>query len=387
MAMAALVGLLIGLPTSPATADTPNAHTIATYNSQGARWSDVRQLSNENDIVAVQEAGSEPSLYGMILQQSYNRSGYTVHLYRWGARYVYWMSPLGDTRVNLAMVTHTMAHEVYVAPPGRAGARPALGLRFDDDIYYNVHALATGAHNEAQELVRQVRNQATSAGRSWTVMGDFNRDPDQGMHTLAAGLGAQVYHTGDATQQSGGELDYMISSRALANYRGVRMGGRGSDHYPVYFRTQMVANGSVVELTSDSDHEKYLTFERGSNANGTHLVSDTWNPSKSQWKLRSVPGAGKYDFNFVNRSTGKCIDVDNGRFAKMGDGLNEWDCEGQTSQVFSIYYWGEEPGTWLIKQKNTDLCVNTTGAKPRVISLWTCADGTPSQRFLPHFYG
>lgn len=193
MAMAALVGLLIGLPASPAAADAPNAHTIATYNSQGARWSDVRQLSNENDIVAVQEAGSEPSLYGMILQQSYNRSGYTVHLYRWGARYVYWMSPLGDTRVNLAMVTHTMAHEVHVAPPGRAGARPALGLRFDDDIYYNVHALASGAHNEAQELVRQVRNQATAAGRAWTVMGDFNRDPDQGMHTLAAGLGARAW--------------------------------------------------------------------------------------------------------------------------------------------------------------------------------------------------
>ncbi|WP_345181057.1 RICIN domain-containing protein [Streptomyces lavendulae] len=147
-----------------------------------------------------------------------------------------------------------------------------------------------------------------------------------------------------------------------------------------------MANGSAVELISDNDHEKFLTFERRNNANGTRVVTDVYRPSRSQWTLRSVSGGGQWDFNFVNRPTGKCIDVDNGRWAQNGDALNEWDCEGQTSQVFTTFSWGEEPGTWMIKQKNTDLCANTTGATPRHLVLSTCYQATLSERFLPHFY-
>ncbi|MEV6686665.1 hypothetical protein AB0N28_15160 [Streptomyces sp. NPDC051130] len=85
----------------------------------------------------------------MSLLNTYVRNGYTVELFRWGSRYVYRRNtdPTGK-RVNLATVTHTMAHEIFVAPPGRAGCRPALGLRFDDDISYNVHAAASSANNE-----------------------------------------------------------------------------------------------------------------------------------------------------------------------------------------------------------------------------------------------
>lgn len=386
-ALIGIIGFSVGLPAPLAHADVPNSYSIATYNSQGARWADVRAISDENDIVAVQEAGPEPTPYGMNFLNTYVRGGYTVRAYQWGTRYVYWMSPTGDSRVNLAMVTRTQAHEVFVAPPGRAGARPALGLRFDNDIYYSLHAAATGASNEAEQLVANIATQARAAGGyAWTAIGDFNRDPNQGMHTAARAQNAWVYHSGESTQQSGGELDYMISSRDMANYRGVRNGGRSSDHYPIYFRTQLAANGSVVDLISDSDHAKFIGFEARSSANGTRVITDSYDAQGSLWTLRRPPGGGQFEFNLVNNGSGKCIDVYGGPDAKSGNYLNEWDCLGQASQVFSLHYWDEEPGTWEIVQKSTGLCVDTMGTQPKYLALYACTENSPNQHFMPHYF-
>lgn len=382
-ALAGLIGALLVLPATTAHADTPEHHSTASYNSQGARWSDVRAISNDNDIVAVQEAGSNPRQFGMTLLSSSSHNGYTVYLFQWGSRYVYWMDtdPTGH-RVTLATVTHTMAHEIFVAPPGRASSRPALGLRFDDDIYYNVHAAASGASNEAPELLGNIARQATAAGRSWTAMGDFNRDPNEGMFTAAAGLHGFVYHSGTATQQSGGELDYMVSSRSMGNFRGMRAAGRSSDHYPIYYRTRIVGAGSVVDLVDDAHPGTFLRFERLSSANGTRVVADAYEAKGSLWTMRHAAGGGQWDFNIVNNATGKCIDVEGGPRASDGSPLSESDCQGTYSQVFDLAWWTEEPGAWMLLHKGTNLCVDNAG----ILMLHPCHAKTPSERFLPHFH-
>ncbi len=384
IALTGLIGLLVGIPAPTAAALQPNHYNIATYNSQGARWSDVRAIARDNDIVAVQEAGPDPSPYGMRFEQDHDHNGYTVREYTWGEWHVYWLSPTGTDggRVNQAFVTRHEAHEVLVVLPAQPGARPALGVRFDNDVYYNIHAQASGTRNEAPRLVENIRNQAVGRNYAWTVMGDFNRDPNESMHDTARDLGAYVYHSGEATQQSGGELDYMISSRQMGNYRGVRQGGMGSDHYPVYFRNHMAAAGAVVDLISDSDHSKFIGFEGRSSANGTRVITDTYDANGSKWTLRSAPFSSA-NFYIVNNATGKCLDVGDPR---SGGSLMEWDCGDRHSAVFSISGWPEEPGTWMIEHMNTHLCVDTMGSPTKYLALFKCTNRSPNQRFIPHFF-
>ncbi|MEV7415511.1 endonuclease/exonuclease/phosphatase family protein [Streptomyces sp. NPDC089919] len=380
MSITGLIGVLAGLPT-PAVAAEPNNYRIATYNSQGARWSDVRAIADRNDIVAVQEAGPEPSIYRMELIGTHGQGIETVREYRWGDRYVYWINPMGGTtgRVNLAFVTSRRADQVFLAPPAADGARAALGVRFDNDIYYNVHAQASGTRNEARELVANIRNQAAGEGRQWTALGDFNRDPNQGMHDTARVLDAYVYHSGEATQQGGGELDYMISSRYMPGYRAARQGGMGSDHYPVYFENRLAAAGAVVNLISDNDHERFIGFEGRSSEDGTRVVSDSYDANGSKWTLRNAVGYGSTSFYIVNNATGKCIDVN-------GDKLVEWKCQGQSTAIFMISPWPEEPGTWSLLNVTSRLCVDTMGSSPKYLGLYKCTTKSPNQRFLPHFY-
>ncbi|ROQ73045.1 Cytolethal distending toxin subunit B precursor [Streptomyces sp. ADI92-24] len=385
MALVTFISILTGLSAPEAHAAQPNQHTVATYNSQGAKWNDVRAVSNDNDIVAVQEAGPDPSAYGMTLLQTYTTSGYTINEYQWGTRYVYWMSPTGSCRVNQATVTHSRASGLGVAPPGRTGGRPALGVSFGDTMYYNVHAGACGTQNEALELLTNIRNHAATYGHLWAALGDFNRDPDSGVHAWAATNNAYVYHTGQSTQQSGGELDYMVSNLSMANYDAIRRDGRSSDHYPIYFRTRNLAAEDVVSLISDSNHDQYLGFEGGSSANGTRVVAEKNLTKRSQWTMRQAPGGGNSEYIFVNNSTGNCMDLYYGTLSKAGDLVSEYPCKGLPSQTFKIYYWGEEPGTWKIQNKYTQLCVDTMGSGIRYLALWACTKGAVNQHFSPRY--
>ncbi|MGW3633470.1 RICIN domain-containing protein [Streptomyces sp. NPDC005122] len=173
----------------------------------------------------------------------------------------------------------------------------------------------------------------------------------------------------------------------MANYRGQRQGAGGSDHYPIYFRTRIAGAGDIVDLISDSDHEKFLGFEDDSSANGTRIDVEPYKPGRSQWILRQAAGGGQFDFNFVNVATGKCMDVYHGIYSVAGDPLDEYDCLGIPSQVFTLYYWPGEPGTWEIVNKSTGLYVDTQGINPRYLALWDTAVATaPNEHFLPHFF-
>ncbi|MEU1509906.1 endonuclease/exonuclease/phosphatase family protein [Kitasatospora sp. NPDC005748] len=381
MSITGLIGVLTGPPT-PASAASPISYKMATFNSQGAKWDQIRVIVNAgNDIVFVQEAGAEPSANGMELLQIHGHGNQAVREYRWNDRYVYWINPMGGTggRVTLATVTRQRAAEVFVAPPGRDGGRSAMGVRFDNDIYYNVHAQATGTRNEARELVANIRDQAATSHREWTAVGDFNRDPNEGMHDLANSMSAFVYHTGEATQSSGGELDYMISSHAIAGYQASRQGGRGSDHFPVYFEHHLAANGAVVNLISDNDHEKFIGFEGRSSANNTRVVSESYDANGSKWTLEHAAGFGSQSFFIRNNLTNKCMDTISGN-------LVEWDCVGQKSAIFLLNTWDEEPGTYKLFNINYGLCVDTMGSNPKHLGLYKCTPKSPNQRFIPHFY-
>lgn len=222
-------------------------HSPVTYNMQGSatgngsKWtSDVLPLSNNHDIVALQEAGA--STPGVEFSRSSTNEGLLIQ-YKWNVgtnanpdyRYIYWLQtdPSGN-RVNLAIVTHVPANAVTTVQGGIPGvSRGALGVRLGLSWFYTVHGLASGGGDDAQLLANIAGANVT--GFFWTALGDFNRDPS----TLSTPFGAIKYTSGQATQQSGGELDYMVSSDDVTcdlysyQVKGNRLGGLSSDHYPV----------------------------------------------------------------------------------------------------------------------------------------------------------
>ncbi|WP_404871014.1 RICIN domain-containing protein (plasmid) [Kitasatospora griseola] len=398
--LATLVGILIGLPVSTASA-RPDQHTIATYNTFGSRWDEVWTIGNSNEIVAVQEAGVDPANANRTLLNTYAISGYNVREYRWatdrGTRYIYWLDPndgCTNSRVTLAMVTYNQPAALYVVPsplPSQ-NARPALGLRFGDTIYYNVHAQACGVRNEALTLLDNIRAQASSYGLQWAALGDFNRAPSmadtdgRSVHSWATSTRAFVVHPNQPTHVGGNELDYMVTSLNIPNYHAVRQNFGASDHDPVYFRLRSPQPGDLIDLTADSNPGMFATFNGGSTANGTTVIMDTYRPRRSQWNLRRAQGGGASDFNIVNLDSGKCLDLYNGAYSKSGDLLDEYTCMDIPSQSFRIQIWADEPSTWAIVSNATGLCVDTMGISPRYLALYACTPKAPNQMFQATTY-
>ncbi|QLH26375.1 FG-GAP-like repeat-containing protein [Streptomyces sp. Rer75] len=142
-------------------------------------------------------------------------------------------------RVNTAIVTHDEPDDVAVVVNPRARGRTALGVRFGAHWYFSFHGLSR-CGTDSPHMVREIANQVTAWGRAagvvynWMVAGDFNRTPGNLAH--ASGdpeVEGYFYHTRRATHQSGGELDYAISSDEIIDHRAYRLHGAGSDHFPV----------------------------------------------------------------------------------------------------------------------------------------------------------
>ncbi len=151
-------------------------------------------------------------------------------------------------RVNLAFVTERSADEVAaIANPQGGTARAALGLRFGDTWYFNLHAISGGGFDVPIHL-HDIASFVNDRGRGerWVAMGDMNRTPaNLASASVALPAGAQIFANGSATQQSGNELDYFVNSGAgngvqvnrLADPRAARgtpeRNGFDSDHVPV----------------------------------------------------------------------------------------------------------------------------------------------------------
>ncbi|MFG2716668.1 ricin-type beta-trefoil lectin domain protein [Streptomyces goshikiensis] len=284
-------------------------YTYVTWNMQGAggssnnsRWTTVSRLvaggpnTRSHSVVALQEAGPRSSLPSTALatgrtnSRTVNGRTYTITEYTWRAgsatrgtpAYLYYMQTdfSQTSRVNLAMVTHTQATAMGIMDPqpmntGGGRGRPAMGLRLDNDTtVWNIHASSNGNNqsNDADNLLRGAASFATASGSpQWMMLGDFNRDPSR-LTTLPTG--ATVYRSNQATQQSAGELDYMVSNGPNLNgWTGHVMPGGGSDHWPVEltFRASAGSRGgwSNTPIRSGRVPEQCLEIDYSQNSDAS----------------------------------------------------------------------------------------------------------------------
>ena len=248
--LVALAASCLTVAGMPAGAANLEQHNPATYNMQGAsadttpKWSsDIPNLLN-HDVIALQEAGPLPPLdpNGVFSYQDRRSvNGMTVYHYlrnfgtrsRPNFRHVYFMQtdPNGN-RVNLAMVTQNPADQIWFLGPAFNGSRASFGVQLGNTVFYTMHGLSGGG-NDVPNMVNRIVDGSQANGLAYAILGDFNRDPS----TLIGGplrASAHIYRSGRATQQSSGELDYMIASRDMGAlgllYQGHLLGGFSSDH-------------------------------------------------------------------------------------------------------------------------------------------------------------
>src|SRR3989454_8622761 len=296
----ALAASCLPVAGTPAGAANLEQHNPVTYNMQGAsadttpKWSsDIPGLLN-HDVIALQEAGPLPPLdpNGVFSYQDRRSvNGMTVYHYlrnfgtrsRPNFRHVYFMQtdPNGN-RVNLAMVTQNPADQTWFLAPAFAGSRASFGVQFGNTVFYTMHGLSGGG-NDVPNMVNRIVDGSQANGLDYAILGDFNRDPS----TLIGGplrASAHIYRSGRATQQSGGELDYMVASRDMGAlgllYQGHRLGGFSSDHYPVEFGVVPLRAAAGYSIGSYSNHgpqERIAAVSQNKRANGTHTI--TYDPN------------------------------------------------------------------------------------------------------------
>ncbi|MGW2231448.1 RICIN domain-containing protein [Streptomyces formicae] len=319
-------GLVAGSGTAQAA--NPDSHVAATWNMQAGpdRWAGAYNLSRTHDVVALQEVpqGRPAGSYyqGMV-------NGVEHYLWVQGdngpLRHLY---ILRTTTRDLGMVTAWQPDNVLAIP---GVYRPALGVvnRADGILFASVHA-ASGGGNDAGSLLRRIAETAFLQGfLDWAALGDFNRSP-QDLPALGLPSGARIYNGGQATQQSGNELDYMVSDVDTDRWQASVLPNYGSDHWPIRFGA-LQASAGPAELTIHADNsDRLLDVYQGGSANGTHVIQYHDNGADNQrWYLRwlgILGDTGKPMYKIVSKQTGKCVDVANGQSSHAGDYLNIWDC-------------------------------------------------------------
>ncbi|ARQ68497.1 hypothetical protein CAG99_06185 [Streptomyces marincola] len=241
---------VVGVTASPASAAGLRLWPVITHNIQGAaagddsKWTTVvMPHARAAEIVALQEAGPKPP-GDHIRNYHFNpnapgNTGFVQH-HRWRpareSYEVYFLQTdsAGGTYVgnrnNLAIVTQRPADEVTIVTNPFAGGRNALGVRFGDNWYFSYHALSGGGV-DVPAMLDAIANFVNNQGpdRTWTVLGDFNRDPGSFFRPSQSWL----YRTHEATHQNGQELDYAVSSENIPNHPVTRLPGASPDHYPV----------------------------------------------------------------------------------------------------------------------------------------------------------
>lgn len=250
-------------------------YVVGTWNLQGSsastenKWNvSVRQLitgDNPVNILMVQEAGRVPATArptGRVIQPG----GTPIEEYTWdlGTRsrphsvFIYYANiDVGARRVNMAIVSARQAEEVFVIRQDRIAAdvsRPVIGIRIGNDVFFNIHALASGG-GDATALVTAVHDAfITRPELSWIIAGDFNRDPA----SLQSGLDTRITnHIHIVTQNSATHfsrgaanriLDYAVVGRSSSDRRTLALPAitallmaasvrshLASDHVPVRF--------------------------------------------------------------------------------------------------------------------------------------------------------
>lgn len=168
-----------------------------------------------------QHSSTNPQRRGVIsdIEESVWRPGGE----RGGQIYIYHLNnDIRVHRLNIAIASRIRADEIIIVPPMEAGAnvRPTLGIRINNDYFFNLHAGAH-PHNEASQIVRFIDSFMTNdvlpqrPEASWVIMGDFNQSPDSlraSLSSPSAGLTNHYNVVGPVmrTHESGHALDYAV---------------------------------------------------------------------------------------------------------------------------------------------------------------------------------
>lgn len=263
-------------PTTPTAAGTIADYKAVTWNLQGAgqKFNDsVIPLLKDFDLVAIQEAGPEPSTEANKLDQiqvqtfSYeqpdkSRVDVKVKVYEWkyagtsrgNPAYIYHMTTDdGGNRVNLATVLKQKAKSIkFMAPQPDNTYRNELGRPFfavemaNGSLFFNMHAGSYGnnQYNDADNIVAAVAKDFV--GKNWAILGDFNREPHLVVIPASAekkvsgkattGFSAATNRSTGKTKSDPRELDWMVASKGSdPRYKAELFKGGDADHAAVAF--------------------------------------------------------------------------------------------------------------------------------------------------------
>lgn len=277
--------------------------------------------------------------------------------------YVYLLNtdPQGH-RVNVAFITNQRADAIATAYGGAGGAgRPALGLRFGGDIFWSVHALSNGGSNAAQ-LVRAIND--ASVGRNWAAMGDWNRTPDAletQLWNQQQGIAGDItfYRTRGQetqTQQSGNQLDYMVSNENDDSLGAGRLQLMASDHYPVMFY-RLHAQADISLINSADDRFLGLAERSGRNGAGIHVNETHQDSFGGAWYFdrAGTDSAGHDRYRIRNSSTQECVYLPHPNSV-----ATQQPCDGSLGQMFYARSTPQKAADPMIKIQSSvgnDLCM------------------------------
>ncbi|MEU3051561.1 proprotein convertase P-domain-containing protein, partial [Streptomyces sp. NPDC006984] len=400
-----LIAASLVLATATASHAAPGNHRPATWNMQGAssssdsKWTTtVTRLSVggnnylPHDVVALQESGPRSSLPGTVVQSNTvtvngRQATYQYEIRRWrigsGSRgrdvYITWMNtdPTGN-RNNVAIVTHEQPRNVTAVAARQAnnsswGMRPALGVQLSDGSwFYSFHASSNGDNrsNDAEHMMYEI----ASRGGQFAVLGDYNRRPDN-LTNLPAGT--QIYSSGHGTQQSGGELDYMVSNdrQNMQGWTGRRLNGAGSDHYAVEFTFAAASSEFKIQYGKDPRKCLNIRYDQSADVQG---VCDDQGVEDFQFG-----GVHFLEVEWQNNRDSYCLDV-RGEGTSNGTPIMGYTCGHGRNQAFRL------TDDSAIVGAQSGKCVEASGSEKLIIN--ECSPAKPEQEWIvrsvsPYEYG
>jgi hypothetical protein len=223
---------------------------VLTWNMQGGndeKWGTAKTFLKDYDVICLQEGGTPPSYMvnamtkSTLTNYSYlkdlsekigrNKVGYNLAHYTWESTKD--GKEASNTRCSLAVLSKLNFDYIRVLAPTthKKTRRPVIGVRLEtDEIWaYCIHA-PSGRSFSAAGYTREMVAQMVGDDE-WFCAGDYNCEPLIMERHLEDYAGLSVESTGKATQQGGGQLDYVVVSGANATDK--VLCGLNSDHVAV----------------------------------------------------------------------------------------------------------------------------------------------------------
>ncbi|MFF4160905.1 endonuclease/exonuclease/phosphatase family protein [Streptomyces sp. NPDC001678] len=235
-AVAALAATATVLPGSPAHAAADSGKP-ATWNVQGSasRWAAVGKLAAGRHVVALQEVSATPPA-GAEREQKLgpNLSGWKWKVGSSTRHYTRYLYILRHSSKNLGIVTDwAPATTGVVEVPGPYRALLCVKDVANSTLFCSVHASANGGGDAVKLVSTAAAYASQNKMKSWAVLGDFNRAPAKLRQDPKFPVGAKVYAPNQATQRSGGTLDYLVSDVSSTKWKAKVLVSKDSDHWPV----------------------------------------------------------------------------------------------------------------------------------------------------------